>query len=141
MLQKVQFIIMSILTVLNNRKVETKLLNILYLILLCSNVLRCCYISSLVLTSFRLKKGRVSYFRPDTIVTSFLHLMVLLFKVLLYHKLHQNDICSTNFSFCLFGDQTPNVFFVKTFLFPLLPFQKIREKQLSFSMHFIQAQW
>ena len=42
-----------------------------------------CYISALVLTCFRLKKGRAMFFWPETIVTSFLHLMVLFFKVLL----------------------------------------------------------
>ena len=45
-----------------------------------------CYISALVLTCFRLAKGRASFFRPETIVTSFLHLMVSSFKVLLNHK-------------------------------------------------------
>ena len=42
-----------------------------------------CYISALVLSCFRLTKGRATYFRPEIIVASFLHLMVLLFKVLL----------------------------------------------------------
>ena len=41
------------------------------------------YFSALVLTCFRLTKGRATFFRPETIVASFLHLMVLLFKVLL----------------------------------------------------------
>ena len=41
---------------------------------------RCCYISALVLTCFRLTKGRATYFRSETLV-SFLHLMVQLFKV------------------------------------------------------------
>ena len=52
-----------------------------------SNVqhVRCCYISALVLTCFRLKKGRATFFLPETIVASFLHLMVLFFKVLLSH--------------------------------------------------------
>ena len=44
------------------------------------------YISALVLTCFRLKKGRAMFFRPETIVVSFLHLMVLFFKVLLNHS-------------------------------------------------------
>ena len=39
-----------------------------------------------VLTCFRLKKGRVPFFRPETIVASFLHLMVLFFKALLNHS-------------------------------------------------------
>ena len=34
---------------------------------------------------FHLMKGRAMYFRPETIVASFLHLMVLLFKMLLNH--------------------------------------------------------
>ena len=40
-----------------------------------------CYISALVLTCFRMTKGRAMYFQPETIVASFFHLMVLLFKV------------------------------------------------------------
>ena len=44
---------------------------------------RCCCISALVLNSFRLKKGRATFFRPENIVASFLHSMVLLPKVLL----------------------------------------------------------
>ena len=35
------------------------------------------------LTCFRLKKGRATFFRPETIVASFLHFMVSLFKMLL----------------------------------------------------------
>ena len=42
---------------------------------------------ALVLTFFRLTKSRAMYFRPETIVESFLRLMVLLFKVLLNHTL------------------------------------------------------
>ena len=42
--------------------------------------------SALVLTCFRLMKGRATYFRPETIVASFLHLMVLLFKILFNHS-------------------------------------------------------
>ena len=41
----------------------------------------CCYLSAL-LTCFRLEKGRATFFWPETIVASFLHLMVLSFKVL-----------------------------------------------------------
>ena len=48
--------------------------------------LRCCYISALVLTCFRLTKGRATFFRPETIVANFLHPMVLFFKVLLNHS-------------------------------------------------------
>ena len=39
--------------------------------------------SFFVLTWFRLKEGRDTFFQPETIVASFLHLMVLFFKVLL----------------------------------------------------------
>ena len=46
----------------------------------------CCYISALVLTCFRLKKGCATFFWPETIVAIFLHLMVLFFKVLLNHS-------------------------------------------------------
>ena len=45
----------------------------------------CCYISALVLICFRLKKSRDTFFWPGTIVESFLHLMVLIFKVVLNH--------------------------------------------------------
>ena len=41
----------------------------------------CCYIPALVLTCFYPTKGHAMYFQ--TIVASFLHLMVLFFKVLL----------------------------------------------------------
>ena len=44
-------------------------------------VVRCCYISALVLSCFRLKKDRATFFRPETIVASFLHSMLLLPKV------------------------------------------------------------
>ena len=49
----------------------------------------CCYILVLVLTCFHLTKGRATYFRSKTLVASFLHLMVLLFKVLscLYYNI------------------------------------------------------
>ena len=40
----------------------------------------------LVLTCFRLTKGRAVYFPPETIVASFLHLMVLLPKVSFKHS-------------------------------------------------------
>ena len=45
----------------------------------------CCCISALVLNCFRLKKGRASFLRPETIVASFLHSMALLPKVLFNH--------------------------------------------------------
>ena len=47
--------------------------------------MRYCYISALVLTCFRLMKGRTTYFRPETIVASLLQLMVLIFKVFFNH--------------------------------------------------------
>ena len=50
-----------------------------------------CYIWALVLTCFRLTKGRATHFRPETIVASFLHLMVLLSKVLLNHSWKQSS--------------------------------------------------
>ena len=43
------------------------------------------YISTLVLTYSRLKKGRATFFRPEAIVASFLHLMVLSFRVIFNH--------------------------------------------------------
>ena len=46
------------------------------------SVTHCCYISALVLACFRLKKGRATFFRHETIVSSFLYLMVLFFKVI-----------------------------------------------------------
>ena len=45
----------------------------------------CCYISALVLNCFRLKKGRATLFRPEKIVASFLHSMVLLPKMPFNH--------------------------------------------------------
>ena len=56
-----------------------------------SNTL-CCYISYtviigiLVLTCFCLTKGHVTCFQPETIIASFLHIMVLFSKVLLNHS-------------------------------------------------------
>ena len=51
----------------------------------------CC--SAFVLTCFRLTKDRATYFRPKTIVASFLHLMVLFFKVFFkYLWKESNDI-------------------------------------------------
>ena len=44
-----------------------------------------CYISALMFNCFFLTKSRVTYFQPETTVASFLHFMVLLFKVLLNH--------------------------------------------------------
>ena len=47
---------------------------------------RCCDISAVVLTCFRLTKDRAMYFQPETIVVNYLHFMVLLSKVLLIHS-------------------------------------------------------
>ena len=55
---------------------------------------RWCYISALLFTCFRLKKGRATFFRPVTIVVSFLHLMVLFFKVLLNYSFISRFIAS-----------------------------------------------
>ena len=50
-----------------------------------SRNVHCCYVSTLVLTYFPLTKGRATFFRPETIVVSFLHLMVLFYKVIFNH--------------------------------------------------------
>ena len=42
-------------------------------------------ISAQVLTCYRLTKDRATLFRPETTVASFLHLMVLFFKVKINH--------------------------------------------------------
>ena len=47
---------------------------------------------ALVLTCFCMTKGRATYFRPETIVASFLHLIVLLLKVLFIHGVVLSDI-------------------------------------------------
>ena len=47
--------------------------------------IRCCYISALALACFRMTRGRATCFQPETIVTSPLHLLVLLFRVLFNH--------------------------------------------------------
>ena len=69
----------------------------------------CCYILALVLTCFRLKKGRATFFRPETIVASFLHLMVLSFKVLLNHSSKRQFFGAQLTSLhCLFGPSAPS---------------------------------
>ena len=69
---------------------------------------RCCYISALVLNCFRLTKSRAMYFRPETILASFLHVMVLLFKVLFNHLRYisyfQNPSLKTRFFFFFFKE-------------------------------------
>ena len=50
-----------------------------------SSYVRCCYFSALVLTCYRLKKGHATFYRPKTIVTSLLLLMVLSFKEIFNH--------------------------------------------------------
>ena len=49
------------------------------------STIRYCYISARVLICFRLNKGRATFFRHETIVASFLYLMVLFFKVIVNH--------------------------------------------------------
>ena len=68
---------------------------------------RCCCNSALVLTCFRLKKGRATFFRPETIVESFLHLMVIQ-KILLSGSLFLSYMCSTCLtSFPMYADPSP----------------------------------
>ena len=50
--------------------------------------------TALVLTCFSLKKGCATYFRPETIIVSFLHLMVILFKVLSFIIISVIDVAS-----------------------------------------------
>ena len=67
--------------------------------------LRCCWISALVLTCFRLTKGCATFFRPETIVASFLHLMVLFYKEIFNHtSKHQFVVlhfCILHYSYVL----------------------------------------
>ena len=72
-------------------------------------MVRCSYNPALVLTCFRLKKGRDTYFRPETIVASFLHSMVLLPKVLSNHfwkrqfvVLHCHTHASDSWTYAIF---------------------------------------
>ena len=51
----------------------------------CNVLVRCCYILAFMLTCFHLTKGRAIFFRPETIVASFLHLMALFFNVMVNH--------------------------------------------------------
>ena len=53
-----------------------------------NSFVRCCYISALWITCFYLTKGRVTFLRPKTIVASFLHLMVIFFKVIFSFALY-----------------------------------------------------
>ena len=48
----------------------------------CSTTFCVLFTCSSLLTCFRLTKGRATFFRPETIVASFLHLMALFFKVI-----------------------------------------------------------
>ena len=69
--------LLNLINVLNQKFLKAIVINLNH-----ANVLgfvRCCYVSALVLTCFRRTKGRATYFRPETIVESFLHLMVLFF--------------------------------------------------------------
>ena len=47
--------------------------------------IRCCYLWAQVLPCFRLTKGRATFFPPETIAASFLHHMVLFYKVIFNH--------------------------------------------------------
>ena len=57
------------------------------------NAIHCCYITALVLTSHRLTNGRAKFFRPETIVASFLHLLQS--DIQLYFK---TPVCGAPFS-------------------------------------------
>ena len=46
----------------------------------------CCYIAAFVFTCFRRTDDRITLFRPETIVASFLHLMMLFYKVIMNHS-------------------------------------------------------
>ena len=46
-------------------------------------MVRCCYIVALVLIYFRITKGHATFFQPETIVESFMHLVVLLYKIII----------------------------------------------------------
>ena len=66
-----------------------------------SNVrwVRCGYIIALVLTCFWLTKGRVTFFRPATIVARFLHLIVLFYKIIINYTSKRQFVvllCCTN---------------------------------------------
>ena len=68
---------------------------LLYFVDWCCLYIRCCYILPLVLNCFCLTKGRSTHFRPETIVASFLHLMVILIpdKWSCYEFSTRNNCC------------------------------------------------
>ena len=76
------------------------------------NFLHRCYISPLVFTCFRMMKGRATFFPPETIVVSFLHLMMLFYKVIFNYTLKRQSVV---LHFCiiliilLFASQILNV--------------------------------
>ena len=74
---------------------------VLLKIVLKDNTIRCKkLISALVLTCFRLKKGRATFFRPKTIVACFLHLMMLFLIVIFNHVHLIFHLTSKLFSYC-----------------------------------------
>ena len=88
---------------------------------------RCYYISALMLTCFRLKKGRAKFFRPETIVASFLRLMVLSFKVLSNHS-SKRQFLVLNWRLDLYQSQ---IYAGKHFFFLHAPSKQLFTWQLS----------
>ena len=73
----------------------------------CRNVtatlVRCCYISALMLTYFRPTKGRAMFFRLETILASLLQLVVLFSEVISNHTSKRQFVglrCLSNTTFC-----------------------------------------
>ena len=56
---------------------------------------RCCYISALKLTCFHLTKARATYFRPETIIASFLKLMGIIIQSVIQSFL-KTPLCSAS---------------------------------------------
>ena len=80
-----------------------------------SCLVRFCYVAALVLTCFRLTTGRPTFYPPETIVASFLHLMVLFLKVVFKHTskrqfvvLHCHVTYISFFIHCIFLMNTEN---------------------------------
>ena len=65
-----------------------------------NNTVRCCYFSALVLTCYRLKKGRATFYQPETIVANLLLLTVLFFKVIFNHT-SKRQFMVLHFHICL----------------------------------------
>ena len=57
-----------------------------------SCLVRFCYVAALVLTCFRLTTGRPTFYPPETIVASFLHLMVLFLKLIFNYALKRQFV-------------------------------------------------